>query len=724
MNTYSRSRKLEAGGVSKVMGGPTKKQRRSLDSPSGAGSSRDTGKAVTELNIQGMALFSKGEFDGAHALFRKAITIRSPALGRSQVGPSSKDNDVNDTSNGSCVTNTPPPSSYIYQRMDFDEGLTVYSEPLPVQADDLPEAIEATLLFNAGQARKKLNDLDGACSFYKQALQIFLPSNRSAIPQNLALIKSEHDVIVPLLHAVGQLAYRKGKLEDGLCIYDTALQLCNQFHGKHSVAKARTLNCLAVLLYHGSIENSERAKQCFEEALEIQAEVLVLGEGSSFEKATTLNNLGRVHVQREDFQTALDLYEKALEIRLKLGEDHIDYAATAFNAGQSLHQLGEFDRALTLYQTFLRVAEKKFTRNHRDVAVVLSGIAQIYQEMRNYEKAVSLYEESLVVGRAALGNSHSEVAMLLNRLGNYHFDRGNFAKALTAYEEGLLIEQRVLEETHPNVIVTLTNIGEIYRQKNDFQNAIRLYLEAVRLQKKCYGSSSVEVASTLNVLGLIYDLQGNSTMALSCLQEALVIRRSTLGDNHLDVSATLTYLATIFYKRGATCMALQLFSESLRIRVKLHGKNHRDVSFALYNVGLCHFNIGCYEEAIVSYKETLRIERAVFGESHRDVALTLFKLGEVYLANRNFTDALGCFQEALEVERETGNEADPKTVARILNEIGNVHLADRNLRLMMDAFVEAARVLEAVGLFQHDTLTLPDQLYAFAAACPSSASAA
>ena len=171
-------------------------------------------------------------------------------------------------------------------------------------------------------------------------------------------------------------------------------------------------------------------------------------------------------------------------------------------------------------------------------------------------------------------------------------------------------------------------------------------------------------------------------------------------------------------------MAVQLFSESVRIRVKLHGKNHRDVSFALYNVGLCHYNMGCYDEAIVSFEETLRIEKAVLGATHKDVGLTLFKLGEVHAANRNLESALECFQAALKTEREAEKDADPKTIARILNEIGNAHLLRGETGLMMAAFVEAARAMRDAGLQHEESLALPDQLYGFSESCPSSAAAA
>lgn len=683
----------------------------------------NVGDAVTELNSEAMALYSLGDFDTAASLFRKAICLRMEDARGALTEP--ENDKVEASAFATCCRIIPPPSSYIYQRTDFDEGLNVYSEPMPLQKGDHPQAVESTLLFNAGQARKKLNDMEGASTFYDRAVKAFLPyqsKTSAAAPcsvNDITAIQTNHGIVIPLLHAIGQLAYTHGKLDDALLIYETALRLCHDIYGKNHISVGRTLNAAGVICYHLCSEKSKRAKTFFVHALEIQTEFL--GRGS-LEVATTYNNLGRVHVQREEFGAALALYEKAMEIRIQLGEDHIDFAATQFNAGQSCHQLGDFDRALAYYQGFLRVALKKFSRKHRDVAVVLSGIAQIYQENKDYDKALSLYEESLVVGRAALGNSHPEVAMLLNRLGNFYFDRGMFDKALTAYEEGLQIESRVLEEAHPNIIVTLTNIGEIYRQRSDFENSIRLYLDALRLQKNCYGPTSLEVASTLNVLGLIYDLHGSSTTALSCLQEALIIRRSVMGDNHLDVSATLTYLGSIFYRRGASCLALELFSESLRIRIDNLGKNHRDVSFTLYNVGLCHFNVGSYAEAIICYKETLRIEQVVLVENHRDMACTQFKLGEVYAANRELDLALASFQAALAIERET--DAEPKTIARILNEIGNIHITLGNLEKMMNAFIGAARSLQEAGLFHPDSLSLPGQLYAFGAACPDSAAAA
>jgi tetratricopeptide (TPR) repeat protein len=63
--------------------------------------------------------------------------------------------------------------------------------------------------------------------------------------------------------------------------------------------------------------------------------------------ATTLNNIGRVHYMKGEYDKALTLYNEALAIRRKLlGHDHLDVAATVYNAGQTHHQRGELSYAL------------------------------------------------------------------------------------------------------------------------------------------------------------------------------------------------------------------------------------------------------------------------------------------------------------------------------------------------------------------------------------------
>ena len=705
-NKSSRIRGRPAKIVDDTVGRENGPSKRRLIDPVLGSYSRLFSKSLEIINThsQAVSFYQIGEFQMASSLFEKAAQLRDLSVRENETVVAGGERRIhldNPASRDSGIA--PPTSSYIYQRLDFDEGMNVYNDPEPIRFEDHPVAVEAALLFNLGQARRSLEDFESANVYYRKALRVLLPVDESCDVQAILADVSNcsvHRVIIPILHNLGLFAYRKGSIREALAFYNLALRHSHLLNGPIHLSVGATFNCLGVLSYHLSSEHSEQALSYFREALEIQC--CLLGNHSAA-VATTLNNLGRVMVQRENFVAAYGYYERALAIRRKvLGVDNLDYAATAFNAGQSLHQQGKHDQALILYQEFLRVALTKFSeRSHRDVAVVLSGIAQIYQERKEHGRALELYKESLRVGRAALGKYHSEVAMLLNRIGNFYFEREDFDAALKAYKDGLSIERKVLEKSHPNIIVTLSNIGEIYRQQGKYGRAIAYYKNAMDLQKLRHGESSAEVAATLNVIGLVHDQAGQSSRALKVLQEALVMRRSVLGDDHLDVAATLTYLGTIFYRRSMISAALQLFTESLRIRKEKLGRNDRDVSFTLYNVGLCHLLQGENKSAISCFEETLQIETDLLGRKHKDVALTLFKLGEAHKADGDLDAALMCFKKALEIERKVIGKDDPATVARTLNEIGNVFLAKGNVSEMMVHFIESARVFRSAGLAAH-----------------------
>lgn len=669
---------------------------------------------IVDLNRTAIALFMSGDLLSAELHFLRAFILsHSSSFSFDAVKKWTQSDEL-------------PTSCYMYQRMDFDEGMAAFKDPEYILYEDHPLAVRAKLLYNIGQVKSKQCDFIGASLCFESALEVLIPSidlTREALffgYLNLSCGIAQN-IIIQILHCLGLSAYRKGKLAEAETIYRLALLHTQAIKGPEDCITGVTLNCLGVLYYHLASDNANSAVELFADAHRIVSKAL--GPRNAC-VATILNNMGRAMIPRDNPAAALRYYEEALAIRRDcLGANHIDYAATAFNAGQSLHQLGCYDRAGVLYKEFLRVATEKFSRTHRDIAVVLSGIAQIHQKRKEYAKAREMHEESLRVGRAALGNKHAEIAMLLNRVGNFYFEREDYHAALKAYKEGLSIEREVLGKSHPNIIVTLSNIGEIHRQRRHFSRAVSVYFEAMELQKNRHGDISEEVAGTLNTIGLIYDQQGNSDEALLKLQEALVMRRTILGDDHLDVAATLTHLGTLFYRRSMITTAQNLFAESFRIRRATLGSDHRDVSFSLYNIGLCHQLQGEHKDAIECFQETLRIEKLVFGGNHRDVALTHAKLGEAFKANGDLDEALRHFMDALFIEKGLGDHQDPISIAKLLNEIGNIYLARGNVEQMMKNFAEAARIFRQEGR-SFSSLTVSPVLKLYAAGFGACASAA
>ena len=301
-------------------------------------------------------------------------------------------------------------ATYMYQRMDFDEGMHAYPTCETLCTDQARNVVSATLLFNVGQCHRQAENFDQASHFYRRSWKalvgdIILDAKNRVHEQDDDEEDKEEDeyltktsceklpaLALPILQNIGQLQYRLGKIDDAIKTYKASLHHAEAAHGPDHISVGAALNSLGVLHYHLSADHSVKAMDHFRRSLVIRN----AAHGRDHpEVATTLNNMGRIHVQRDEFDEALKYYEEALEIRrASLGLDSLDYAATAFNAGQSFHQRSKLDRALELYREFLRVARAKFSDNHRDVAVVLSGIAQIHQERGEHDEALKLYGKS------------------------------------------------------------------------------------------------------------------------------------------------------------------------------------------------------------------------------------------------------------------------------------------------------------------------------------------
>ena len=624
-------------------------------------------------------------------------------------------------------------NSYIYQRVEFDEGMCTFSKPFKIHVHN-EEVIDSTIWFNKGQVYMHHQLWEKAIHCFQSAIDV----NGS---KNLVYVN------VAALQSMGQVQYRLGRYDDAIASYTRAVNSSKIIFGvQEHEAVAAALNSLSVLYYHLSSSSStsyntsdnsssgsstKRSKEYLELAkdhskLSLSMRLLLQKENpqDNADIGTTYNNIGRLYVMEGTFNMALDCYEKALKIRAdRLGKDSLDYAATAFNAGQSYHHIQDLSKAMKYYQEFLAVAKKRFAKNHRDVAVVLSGIAEIHQERGEMDEALRLYEESLEAGKSALGENHPEIAQILNRLGNFHYVNKNYDAAYDVYSQGLAIEKSILDNA--NGIVSLCNLGEIHRQRKEWDAAIKTFKLVLGIQRNQAGKGkqNVEIATTLHVIGLTYDKKGDTEAALRFLQEALLMRRFVLGEDHIDVTPTLTTIGIIFSRINKHSLGMDLLQESLHIRAAKLGKENRDVAFTLYNIALIHQKTGLLREAITSFTEVLRIERVILGEDHKDVAITLFKLGETFKKHNDLERALFYFKEALKVERKVMFKDDPLAVARALQEIGNIYLEIGNIREMMNAFIQAARIYKKSSL-TYGNLIVTNRLYALDLSCPRAAPAA
>ena len=196
-------------------------------------------------------------------------------------------------------------------------------------------------------------------------------------------------------------------------------------------------------------------------------------------RATTLNNLGNLQSQKNEFEDALKSYKEALEIRRKLAQANP--------------------------QTYLP-----------DVAMTLNNLGLLQYKKNEFEDALKSYKEALEIYRKlAQANPQTYlpyVAMTLNNLGNLQYKKNEFEDALKSYKEALEI-YRKLAQTNPQTYLpyvagTLNNLGSLQSQKNEFEDALKSYKEALEIRRKLVQANPQtylpDVAVTLINLSIFY----------------------------------------------------------------------------------------------------------------------------------------------------------------------------------------------------------------------------
>ena len=100
----------------------------------------------------------------------------------------------------------------------------------------------------------------------------------------------------------------------------------------------------------------------------------------------------------------------ALEGRRRvLGEEHMDTLASLNNMGCLLDDIEDYGGALDFYQQALRVKEKVLGKTHPDTLRTIMNMACMHQvRMKDFAKAEEMYRRALDGNEKSLGKDHED----------------------------------------------------------------------------------------------------------------------------------------------------------------------------------------------------------------------------------------------------------------------------------------------------------------------------
>ncbi len=243
-------------------------------------------------------------------------------------------------------------------------------------------------------------------------------ANRRAIAyyrKGLAILE-EGDVKhrVSALHHLGDVLQIEGDLEEAREVFEELLTVAFRLDHKAKGGVA-----------HNRIGRLLRAIGHLDDAMRHLGTGLALFTAAADDRgvASSLDDIGKVHWMRGDYESSERFIKKALAIRLELGHE-------------------------------------------RSIALSYNNLGLVYQDSGRFQEAQGAFQEALTL-RQKVGDL-SGIAQTMNNLGTIHQDDGDHERAVIRYEEALKLAKQVGDRMRMAVI--LTNLGESrYRLKQPTQ---------------------------------------------------------------------------------------------------------------------------------------------------------------------------------------------------------------------------------------------------------------
>ena len=309
----------------------------------------------------------------------------------------------------------PPAERRSHQRVLAEWLQARLPEPDEAQCEMLAQAYEAGGVGHAA-ARFYLEAAERARARY---------ANRKAAEyfgRGLALL-GEEDAVARLqaLHDHGDVLQLDGRNEEALAAFQEMLQLAWRLdlRAKGGVA-------------HNRIGRLYRSIGRLREAMRHLGTALALFEASGDERgiASTLDDIGKVHWMRGDYETAERFTLQALERRRALGDDR-GVALGYNNLGIVYQDSGRFAEALEAFQQALEL--RRSIDDLPGIAQSLNNLGTVYQDRGEHERAAELYREALQVARRV--GDRMRQAVVLTNLGESEYRRGRPKEAIEVLRE-------------------------------------------------------------------------------------------------------------------------------------------------------------------------------------------------------------------------------------------------------------------------------------------------
>jgi CHAT domain-containing protein len=240
------------------------------------------------------------------------------------------------------------------------------------------------------------------------------------------------------------------------------------------------------------------------------------------------------------YTKAQELYDKAINLSRQLKDKQIEAVALRKLAVWHIDKK-DFEQALDLL-TKSAAINLEYNRNFENVknlACDYFDIGLVFANKNDYVAAKDFYEKSRKIFERL--NLKNELSDCYFNLGEIYLFEKEYLKALDYYSRGLKIDQK--QKNKVNLAGDYNMIGELYMEIDDLIKAEEYFKDSAKLAEEI--NSRLDLANANYNLGLLYKKQGRKNMVRQHWRKAQEIYRLVDSDKYQEIRTQLLELDNI-----------------------------------------------------------------------------------------------------------------------------------------------------------------------------------
>lgn len=322
--------------------------------------------------------------------------------------------------------------------------------------------------------------------------------------------------------------------------------------------KASAANLAGEMLYADG--SSALAEQQFEKSIALYTEI---DSTNGLSYALPVSNLALVLQNTGRYTRAMELNQKALDIRSTKAKGTAVHAASLNNMAVLYKELGEYEESEKLINQAIAINEEKLEKTQIPLAITLNNKAMLYQTLGRYDEAEKLMNRCLEVADEEMREKSPNYTRFKINLAILYKETGRLELAKKEYEEQIKIKKRRFADHQPEFAHLCKGLAAVLLEMDGDhdEEIVKLLKDALEIYEKEYSVDHPAYATTAMDLGNFYRIKGETDQASEYLTKAVEIRKQLLGANHLDYYQALESLSLLRWQEGNIDEATEMLKE-------------------------------------------------------------------------------------------------------------------------------------------------------------------